>query len=65
MEKKTTDRHSRPQRVRPPPAAGRIAVDFPFDDQASPSAEEIALVLGILPEILEDLQAAPTAPKED
>ena len=65
MENRTTDRRTRPQRSRPPPAAGRIAVDFPFDDRASPSTAEIALVLGILPAILGDLLAGPEPPKED
>ena len=65
MERKTTNRHTRSQRVRRPPAIDGIAVEFPFDDLASPSAKEIALVFGILPDILDDLLAAPDAPKED
>ena len=64
MENKTTGRHPRPQRVRPPPATGRIAVDFPFDDRAAPSAAEVAVVSAILPDLLQELLATET-PKEN
>lgn len=59
METETIDR-----RPRPAHGSAGIAVDFNFDERALPGADEIALVLGILPDIIEDLLAAPAAAEE-
>lgn len=59
-----------PHSARPLPAPAsthgcQFAVDFNFDDQAPPGANELALVLGILPDILGEVFAVPEAAEED
>jgi hypothetical protein len=65
MEKKTIDRRTRPTRQASATRKHVLAVDFPFDDQAAPSAAEIAAVSGILPELLRELLASAETPEEN
>ena len=64
MEKKTIDRRTRRPRQTPATVKHALAVDFPFDDRAAPSAAEIAVISGILPDLLRDLLAASETTKE-
>ena len=59
-----------PHSARPLPAPAsthgcQFAVDFNFDDQAPPGTHEVALVLGILADILDDVFAAPEPAEEN
>lgn len=65
MENRTIDRDSRPTGRTAATTNHVIAVDFPFDDRAAPSAAEIAVVSAILPDILRNLLAATEMPQEN
>ena len=65
MEKKTIDRRTRRPRQAPTTGEPILAVDFPFDDRAAPSAAEIAAVSGILPDLLRELLATAEVPEEN
>ena len=64
MEKETSNRHARPAGRGATSTNRLIAVDFPFDDRAAPSAAEVAVVSAILPDLLQELLATET-PKEN
>ncbi|MBU6441246.1 MAG: hypothetical protein KGS28_13540 [Betaproteobacteria bacterium] len=65
MQKKTIDRRTRSPRQASATRKHALAVDFPFDDRAAPSAAEIAAVSGILPDLLRELLAKAEAPEEN